>query len=112
MLAGITCVNGASELPHRIERRGKVADRRKHGVRERPSASAAQMELAAPRVDHRKTEIHSSVGKFSQNLHVGNILVETEKKRLQPRAEYPRLLAYRRPSARPPDVIQRYFVLQ
>jgi len=77
-----------------------------------PQALAAEMESAVPGIDHRKAEVHSLVRKFSQNLHVGDMLVEAEEQRLQPRAKYPRLLVARRPSPRALYVIQRPFVLQ
>ena len=68
--------------------------------------------LVAPEVTHRKSEIHSRVGKFAQNLHVGDMAVEAEKKSLKPRSKRARFLTVRRPIRKALYVIQRPFVLQ
>ena len=68
--------------------------------------------LVAPEVTHRKSEIHSRVRKFAQNLHVGDMAVEAEKKSLKPRFKHARLLVFRRPTRKALYVIQRAFVLQ
>jgi hypothetical protein len=68
--------------------------------------------LVAPEVTHRKSEIHSRVDKFAQNLHVGNMMVEAEKKGLKPRFKHARFLAFRRPTRKALYVIERAFVLQ
>jgi len=68
--------------------------------------------LVAPEVSDWKSEIHSRVDKFSQHLHVGDMAVEAEKKSLKPRFKYARFLAFRRPTRKVLDVIQRPFVLQ
>ena len=68
--------------------------------------------LVAPEVSHRKSEIHSRVGKFAQNLHVGDVAVEAEKKGLKPCFKHARFLVFRRPTRKALDVIQRAFVLQ
>ena len=61
--------------------------------------------LVVPEVTHRKSEIPSHVGKFAQNLHVGNMAVEAEKKSLQPRSKHARFLAFRGPTRKTFDVI-------
>jgi hypothetical protein len=68
--------------------------------------------LVAHEVTHRKSEIHSRVDKFAQNLHVGDLAVEAEKKSLNPRFKHARFLAFRRPTRKALYVIQRAFVLQ
>jgi hypothetical protein len=68
--------------------------------------------LATPKVRHRKSEIHSRVGKFAQNLHVGDMAAEAEKKSLKPRFKHARFLVFRRPTRKALYVIQRAFVLQ
>jgi hypothetical protein len=68
--------------------------------------------LVAPEVRHRNSEIHPRVAKFSQNLHVGNVMVEAEKKSLKARAKHARFLPFRRPTGKPIYVVRRPFVLQ
>jgi hypothetical protein len=68
--------------------------------------------LVVPEVTHRESEIHSRVGKFAQNLHVGDMAVKAEKKSLKPRLKHARFLVFRRPTRKALYVIQRAFVLQ
>ena len=68
--------------------------------------------LVAPEVRHRHSEIHSRVHKFAQDLHVGSVAVEAEKKSLKPRSKHARFLAFRRPTGKALYGVQRLFVLQ
>jgi len=67
--------------------------------------------LVAPEVSHRESEIHSRVRKFAENLHVGDMAVEAEKKSLKPRFKHARFLVFRCPTSKTLYVIQRPFVL-
>ena len=69
-------------------------------------------ELVGPEVGHRNGEIDSRVNKFAQNLHIGNIAVEAEKKSLKSCSKRAGLLAFLRPTRKALYVTQRSFVLQ
>lgn len=68
--------------------------------------------LVSPQVRYRHRKIHSLVGEFSQNLHIGNMVVEAVKHCFQPRAKNARLGMVGRPPSGAPQKIQRSFVLQ
>lgn len=61
-------------------------------------ATCTTGELVPPQVRYRHDKIHSLVGEFPQNLHIGNMVVEAEKHCLQTRAKNTRLGVVGRPS--------------
>lgn len=77
-----------------------------------PVRLSLSLESPAPEVRYRNREIHSSVNKFPQNLHMLDMSVKAEKKSLKPRFKALRLFMVGRPGGKVFNVTKRFFILQ